>query len=118
MDGVNVIDGTEQMFTLLKDMEEKQPERFEELGATRCGHCRATGLLNGNDVNRPCPNCIGIGYMGIKEFMGENTCPSCNGSGYELGYENHVNDCSTCQGAGRIDWVTAIRKGIDINKIW
>jgi len=118
MDCVEAINSTTELFTFLKDLEHHNPEKFKKAGILRCGHCRATGLRNGNDTSTPCKNCHGIGYKGLKEFKEESICPSCNGSGFELRYENHVVDCTTCEGGGRINWVTAIRKGIDIQKIW
>ena len=118
MDCTDLLRDTEKMLATLRDMEEYEPENFLKSGVTRCGHCNASGLSGGIDINRPCKFCLGVGYKGLKEFRGENICPVCNGSGFKLIYQNDVTNCDICGGGGRIDWVTAIRKGVDINKIW
>lgn len=34
------------------------------------------------------------------------SCSGCNGSGFELGYENNISDCKYCKGDGytEVEW--------------
>lgn len=34
------------------------------------------------------------------------SCPDCNGSGFELGFENTISDCKHCKGDGynEVEW--------------
>lgn len=120
----HMIRSTDELHKRFKLLEESDPDGLADKNIHRCGHCRGTGLKfftfsSQTDPHTICPNCMGIGYLGFKQLDDDySTCPDCNASGYQLQYENHVVDCKTCDGSGRLDWVTAVLKGIDMEKIW
>lgn len=117
MDGIDLVTDTNDLHRRIKILRLKAPETFEEVGFSDCGHCNGTGLKGGRDINRPCKICLGVGFVGFKELDGEGICPDCNSTGKILLYENHVETCKTCDGYGKLSWVDAIRKGIDLEKI-
>ena len=114
MDHADVLRDVEAFHLSIKQFEYKLPEKFKESGIERCGHCKATGVKGGKDINFDCSYCTGVGYICPTQLGG---CPFCNASGKKLEYDNHVVDCDVCEGSGRLDWVDAIRKGIDLEKI-
>ncbi len=101
----------------IKLLQDKDPEQFEASGFSACGHCNGTGLRGGKDINFACKSCHGVGFVGFTELNGETVCPDCNSTGKQLEYQNHVTDCKTCDGFGRLTWVDAIRKGISLEKL-
>jgi DnaJ-class molecular chaperone len=101
----------------IKHMKEHQPEKYQKAGFKMCGHCNGTGIQD-KDINRACKNCVGVGFVGHKELDDETICPACNGTGFEIRYSNDVQDCSTCDGFGRLTWVEAVMKGISMEKLW
>lgn len=117
MDMTEMIMGLNDLHSHIKQLKSNNPEKFEESGFSDCGHCNGTGLKSGKDIHHACKQCKGIGFVGFTELFGETICPDCNSSGKELRYENHVVDCETCEGAGRLDWIDAVKKGISLEKI-
>jgi len=108
---------TNALHASFKQFEAEHPNRFKTKGIFRCGHCNGTGL-NLRDKERPCEHCVSVGYVGFKEIEDETICPDCNGTGRCLEYNNHVTDCKTCDGYGRLDWIQAIQNGVRMDKIW
>ena len=106
-----------QLHSNIKRLEANAPEKFKKLGIHQCGHCAGTGLEKKN-LEKACKKCFGVGYVGFKMLNDDTICPDCNSTGYQLEYQNHVTSCETCEGSGRLDWVDAVRKGIDLEKIW
>jgi DnaJ-class molecular chaperone len=109
-------DGNE-LHATFKHLEANYPGEFKLAGLTRCGHCNGTGLKLQN-LEVACVECVGVGYVGFKSIEEETVCPDCNSTGKKLEMDNHVTDCKTCRGAGRLDWIDAIKYGIRIDKIW
>ena len=111
-----------QLHSDIKKLEHESPDEVKKLGIKQCNKCKGSGLASYMDYqadpHKACKECIGIGYVGFKEFKDETVCPDCNASGFELRYENHVVACETCDGSGKLDWVDAIRKGVKLDKIW
>jgi len=99
-----------------KKFEENFPSEFKLTGITRCGHCNGTGL-NPENKQTACLKCMSVGYMGFKSIKEETICPDCNSTGRKVEL-NHVADCKTCLGSGRLDWVDAVKRGIRLDKIW
>lgn len=70
-------------------------------GSIMCINCNGTGRDSNNPVT--CPDCNGTGEQdcyncggtGVEPTSG-STCPECGGSGYSY------NQCTTCNGQGRI----------------
>lgn len=117
-DIIDLFELTNKMHLKIKYMKEHSPEKFKKLGFIACGHCGGTGL---HDLNphEACSHCIGVGYVGCKEIDDENICPNCNGTGYSIkNYYGSVQDCSTCEGCGRLSWIDAVLKGIDLDLLW
>jgi len=114
MDQIDALNESQEFHLKIKKFEWKLPDKFKESGIIRCGHCKATGVKDGIDINFICSHCIGIGYD-IPTTIGG--CPFCNSSGKKLLYQNDITECEICEGEGRLDWVDAIRKGIDLEKI-
>jgi DnaJ-class molecular chaperone len=106
-----------QLHTIFKKFEADHPNKFKLTGINRCGHCNGTGLKSQN-LELACTECVGVGYVGFKELNEESICPDCNSTGKKLEMNNHVSDCKTCDGCGKLDWVDAVIKGIDLEKIW
>jgi DnaJ-class molecular chaperone len=108
---------TNTLHTKFKNMEKDNRPKMIELGIHPCGHCNGTGLKDTNP-SLPCTYCFGVGYSGFKELDGESVCPDCNSTGRFITDFNYVGRCPTCDGTGQLSWVDAIRKGINLDKIW
>ncbi len=117
MDMSQFLMSTNDLHRDIKILKDKFPEKFEAAGFSDCGHCKGTGIKGGVDINYPCKICFGVGFVGFKELQGEGICPDCNSTGKKLQYQNHVTECETCDGYGKLSWVDAIRKGISLEKI-
>lgn len=65
-----------------------------------CTHCNGTGLGE-NGYEETCPTCQGSGFIGQENRQGNafmasyRPCPDCHGLGYKI-----VNPCPHCQGRG------------------
>ena len=112
-----MIYNTNGLHSTLKQMEVITPDDFKSTGIIRCGHCNGTGVKDRN-INDACRHCNGVGYRGFKTLNEETVCPDCNASGYKLMYGSNVVDCTTCEGSGRLDWIQAIQRGVEMGKIW
>ncbi len=66
-----------------------------------CSTCDGTGAKEGTDV-KTCSNCDGSGKVrkvqqtGFGQFVIEDTCPVCDGTGEEI-----EEKCETCNGSGK-----------------
>lgn len=118
MDMNDLLSDLNYLHRSIKLFQYKHPEEYIKAGFSECGHCNGSGLRGGKDINFACKLCFGVGYVGFKELQEETVCPDCNSSGKKLGYENHVTDCQTCLGSGRLDWVDAVIRGVSLEKIW
>lgn len=48
---------------------------------------------------------IGYRIFSVYRFCSflHERCDRCNGSGFELGYENSISDCKNCDGSGYVN---------------
>jgi DnaJ-class molecular chaperone len=96
---------------IIKKFADAFPFEFEKTSIRPCGHCNGTGLVPG-DFQKACERCKGIGFVGFKTYKDKTVCPDCNSTGINFLGMN-VKKCSRCGGRGALDWVDAIKLGVE-----
>ncbi len=105
------------MLNLLEVDEQKRKNKLREYiikhklkeNYKKCGYCNGTGL-EGVGINDGgfsweggfCYHCNGIGYNELKKLEGMVTCSKCEGIG-----------CLQCNNLGLLDWISALRYGVE-----
>jgi len=93
-------------------------KRYQDLTKTvECKACGGTGLTGVTKLNNGqghswngeyCPVCSGTGYIDFRDDQLYAICDQCGGSG-----GSRTAACTKCDGKGILDWVEAMRAGVN-----